>query len=200
MTPAVEIFGPADFHEQPWKNGGGVTRELLRAPHPHVAGKFAWRVSCAAVAASGPFSEFPGIDRSLMLLDGDGFALRCGNSPEVVLAERGQMIHFSGDLPVHCRLLGGPSRDFNLMVDRTLYRGELTLLRPGRTPQSLGSASLCLLYLLEGTITLSAPGSDRRSTLATGELGRLHPAEGFLVEAASTAALVVKVDLQTVAR
>jgi uncharacterized protein len=193
LKTAVEIFGPADFREQPWKNGGGTTRELLRAPHPHDPEKFAWRVSCATIATSGPFSVFPGIDRTLMLLAGDGFALHCGRAPEIALTECGQMVHFSGDLATHCRLFDGPSRDFNLMVDRALFRGAVALLRLGKDPQPWTSVPLCLVFVLEGTVTLAGPGLDRPVRLAAGELGRVHPAKDCRLE--STNALMVKVDL-----
>lgn len=191
----MEKFGPADFQTQPWKNGGGTTLELLRAPHPVHPGKFAWRVSCATVSAAGPFSVFPGIDRTLMLLGGEGFAVRCGNSPEVVLAERGRMIHFRGDVTTFCRLLGGPSRDLNLMVDRDLFRGAMSLLRPGRAPLLLGPETLCLIFVLEGTITVSSPDSDQRMLLAGGELGRLAGPFPFRLEPISAEFLAVKIDL-----
>ena len=51
----------------PWKNGGGVTSELARSPQ---ADEFDWRLSVAEVATDGPFSQFPGIDRLLVLLSG----------------------------------------------------------------------------------------------------------------------------------
>ena len=127
----MEKSGPADFPAQPWKNGGGLTRELRRAPHPRSPQGFAWRISTATVTASGPFSVFPGVDRILLLLAGNGLALRCGGAPEQELRTPGQKIHFSGDLATHGRLLDGPIQDFNLMVDRTLHRGELAFIKPG---------------------------------------------------------------------
>ena len=194
----MEIFGPADFREQPWKNGGGVTRELLRAPHPLDPERFAWRVSCATVAASGPFSVFPGIDRSLMLLDGDGVALRCGDAAESRLTERGQVWDFSGDMATHCRLLGGPVRDFNLMVDRSLYRGKLSLIRSGDGPGLIAGAPLCLLYLLTGSIALFDSDQKHPCLLNAGELGRFRAGEIFSVQSVSMDALAVRVDLHRV--
>ena len=54
----------------PWKNGGGVTRELLRLP----AGSgddWTLRISVADIAADGPFSPFPGITRWFAVLTGE---------------------------------------------------------------------------------------------------------------------------------
>lgn len=59
----------------PWKNGGGVTRELVKLPHPTDPARFLARLSIATVATSGPFSAFPGIDRTLLMLEGRGMRL-----------------------------------------------------------------------------------------------------------------------------
>ena len=96
----LEKFGPLDYHEQPWKNGLGMTLELLRAPHPTQGGAaFAYRLSCAKVAESGPFSVFPGIDRTISVLEGQGFCLTLNDGPEVTV-ERGQVACFRS---CHCR-------------------------------------------------------------------------------------------------
>ena len=61
---------------QPWKNGGGVTREVLCLPEGSGFERFDWRVSIAHIASSGPFSSFPGVDRVITLLEGAGVHLR----------------------------------------------------------------------------------------------------------------------------
>lgn len=196
MRATVEKFGPADFPEQPWKNGGGTTRELLRAPHPLEAGKFAWRLSCASVATSGPFSIFPGIDRTLLLLEGDGFALRCGDGSEVILSRPGGRIDFRGDDATECRLLGGPCRDFNVMVDRALFRHTVTLWRGGRDTAPVACAPLCLVYLVDGSLTVTAPANPAVSiSLSAGELARVTDAKELMLLSAGAEAFAVKVDL-----
>ena len=45
---------------QAWRNGGGVTRELLTWP---AAQAWALRISVADIERDGPFSAFPGIER-----------------------------------------------------------------------------------------------------------------------------------------
>lgn len=186
-------FGPADFPEQPWKNGGGTTRELWRAPHSHDPGKFAWRVSCATIAASGPFSVFPGIDRTLLLLTGKGLALRCGDAPEQELRMPGQTFHFPGDLATYGRLLDGPVQDFNLMVDRTLHRGEIVLIKSGSAAPDC--APISLVYLLQGGLTLFVPDSAQQLQLTKGELGYLTNVSRFSLQSASTDFIAVKADI-----
>ena len=50
----------------PWKNGGGCTTEIAIAPPGASLDAFEWRISLATIAASGPFSAFPGVDRTLV--------------------------------------------------------------------------------------------------------------------------------------
>ena len=68
----------------PWKNGGGVTHELWRTPK--AGPEFDLRISIAEVAANGPFSLFPGVDRIITLLSGGGFRLAGGTIDQVVSA------------------------------------------------------------------------------------------------------------------
>lgn len=126
----MKRWGPKDYRDMPWKNGGGVTRELFKLPHPREPERFLMRLSIATVAASGPFSAFPGVDRTLVLLEGEGMALEREGAPEVVLA-RDRPFAFAGEEPFVGRLPGGPVRDFNLMVDRVLAEGGLEVLRLG---------------------------------------------------------------------
>lgn len=97
---------------QRWRNGGGVTRELLAWPRAE-----AWRlrVSVADVAADGPFSAFPGVERWFAVLDGKGVELTVGGTAHRLTAE-GPPLRFGGEAPADCRLLDGPTRDLNLML------------------------------------------------------------------------------------
>jgi hypothetical protein len=72
------VLTTADYRQTPWKNGGG--RTTLLALHPPAAdfARFAWRASVADVATDGPFSEFAGVDRTLVLLRGAGMRLTGG--------------------------------------------------------------------------------------------------------------------------
>jgi hypothetical protein len=105
----------ADTPLQPWRNGGGVTRELLAWPHPE-----GWRVriSVADVAADGPFSAFPGVRRWFAVLQGGGVALAI-DGVERVCRVGDPPLAFSGESGTACRLLAGPSRDLNFMLRDT---------------------------------------------------------------------------------
>src|SRR5450830_1793080 len=65
----------ASLTPSPWKNGGGSTTEIAVEPPGATLHSFEWRLSLASIAHDGPFSHFPGVDRSLALLDGPGLML-----------------------------------------------------------------------------------------------------------------------------
>ena len=114
----------AQVAPQPWKNGGGVLRELLLKP----AGE-AWqiRVAVADIVADGPFSEFAGVERWFTVLDGSGVELTVTDapSPSVNLLVCGSKpLCFDGGLPTRCRLLDGSVRALNLMLRGATGRTE----------------------------------------------------------------------------
>ncbi len=125
---AVHRFDVADIAPTPWKNGGGSTREIACWPPGTGIEAFDWRVSIAAIAASGPFSRFGGVDRVITLLDGDGVHLR-GEGVDHRLAAPLAPFAFSGDVAIDCTLLGGASSDFNVMTRRGRMRAEVRVLR-----------------------------------------------------------------------
>ncbi|MFI6545779.1 HutD family protein [Streptomyces prunicolor] len=101
----------------PWKNGGGVTREIAAWPEGAGMDDFAWRVSLAEVAADGPFSAFPDVDRTLTVVEGAGMDLTVGGERWLVNT-RYEPRDFRGDVPTDCRLLDGPVVNLNVMWRR----------------------------------------------------------------------------------
>lgn len=110
------VVNLADVPGAPWKNGGGVTREL--AAWPQASADWVWRMSVAEVAQDGPFSTFDGIDRWFAVLGGAGVQLDlAGKSYPLTPADA--PFFFDGATPVDCRLLAGNTVDFNLMLRRS---------------------------------------------------------------------------------
>ncbi len=138
----MNFFDLATTPSTPWKNGGGSTQELACWPPGADMNSFEWRVSLATVDRPGPFSVFPGIDRQIMLLGGDGLHLR---SPgwEQSLDQRWEPFAFSGDDAVDGAMLGGTSKDFNLMLRRGVWSGSLQVLREAPPPPA--TAGLCMV-------------------------------------------------------
>lgn len=102
----------------PWKNGGGSTTEIAIGPVGASLDAFDWRISMAQVATDGPFSSFPGIDRTLAVIQGSGMELKIGEQPAVVLGCETAPLGFAGDTPTTARLLAGEITDLNVMTRR----------------------------------------------------------------------------------
>jgi environmental stress-induced protein Ves len=136
------VLSPADYRSMPWKNGGGHTTEIAVFPAGAGLATFIWRVSIAGVLQDGPFSAFPGIDRTLVLLAGEGMRLS-GDAVPIVVRTVFAPVAFSGDSPLHCSLLAGPVRDFNLMVRRGAARGSVVVCRDGGGPIAAAETYVC---------------------------------------------------------
>ena len=177
----------ADCPAKPWKNGQGRTREL--AIHPSGAGMddFLWRVSIAEVESAAPFSAFPGIDRVIALLAGDGFTMMLDDGRRHALTTPCVPFAFPGELRVDVTLAGGPSRDFNLMLRRGRARGGIEAWRTAGTHGP--EAAIALVYCVRGRIDTDD------GVLHAGDAWR--PGSGALVVHEDTLALAVRVEATT---
>lgn len=119
-TPALTVLRAADAAPQPWRNGGGLTRELLAWP---AGPDWRLRISLADIAADGPFSAFAGVQRWFAVIEGAGVVLSFadGERPQSVADEP---LCFDGAQAPGCRLIDGPTRDLNVML-RGGARGRL---------------------------------------------------------------------------
>lgn len=121
----LRVLHSRDYQRTRWKNDGGWTTEIARRPLAADSSDFRWRVSIADIETDGPFSAFPGIDRELLLLAGNGMDVDIDERAPVRLTQRFQHIRFAGEDSVVCRLLAGPTRDFNVMTHRGSTRAEV---------------------------------------------------------------------------
>ncbi len=150
----------------PWRNGGGTTTEIVIEP-PSAAlssqvssqERFLYRVSIADVASDGPFSRFEGYDRHIVLLDGAGMTLDCGEHGRVDLTVPFSPRSFSGDWAVHGSLVAGVVRDFNLIVDRARASSSLEV-RVVDAPETLAIApgTTCIVHVLSGALAGAGEG------------------------------------------
>ena len=114
----MQIIRKSSFTPIPWKNGGGITHEAIRIPA--TGPSFRWRVSIAQIDVPGPFSDFAGYNRKMVLLRGAGVRLRFGGTRQTELRDIGDMTEFDGGVATECELLGGPCTDFNLIVSKSV--------------------------------------------------------------------------------
>ena len=139
----------------PWKNGGGRTAEIAAWSREPGAEAFDGRVSIAEIERDGPFSAFPGVDRTFVLLDGAGVVLTQGGVDVEVVA-RHEPVRFAGDEASSCRLVGGPVRAFNLMVRRGRAQGGVVVA--GGEATIAGPFRFGVCYAAEGASECLLPG------------------------------------------
>lgn len=121
----LQILRATDYRQVPWKNGGGVTREVFVSWQDTRHLEWDWRVSIATIAVSGPFSNFPSVDRSIAVLDGNGMRLTMPNEPTVSLEQNSEPFAFAGEAAVACEVHSGVTTDLNVMTLRNKFRHSL---------------------------------------------------------------------------
>lgn len=126
MVDRSRVIGANEYRRERWKNGHGWTREIVRVPDQEV---WDWRLSIAEIEQDAAFSIFPGIDRELVLLHGNGVRLRFEDGEVRELHPPHERLRFAGERAVSGELLDGPTHDFNLMWRREAVSAEL-LHRP----------------------------------------------------------------------
>ena len=126
----ARVFRNEDLVRVPWKNDGGTTAEVAAFPEGSTFETFGWRISMADVASDGPFSLFPGIDRTLILVEGDGIELDV-EGIAYPLDRVSPKLSFSGDDVTIGRLLSGPIRDLNVMTRRGQFRHRARFIESG---------------------------------------------------------------------
>jgi uncharacterized protein len=150
----MEIIRFAELRPEPWRNGGGVSREL--ASHPKAAsaqdGAWDWRVSIAEVTKAGDFSAFPGMERVLTVVDGELLLLTVDGAEHPL--EKYRPFRFSGDAAAHGALPTGDIRDLNVITRAGSFKGFTSIieLSKKRAHPVFGDQ---LAVLLQGQATVS---------------------------------------------
>jgi environmental stress-induced protein Ves len=172
---SVRRLDLSDVPPTRWANGRGTTRELLRRRTPD--GSLICRIAVADVVAAGPFSVLPGIDRTLVLIAGEGFDLRSAERTLTVSAL--EPVSFSGDEAFEADRVAGPSRDLNIMSGRGIAETTVSVHRTGFTDTA---TDLCCYFVAAGTFRASVadegPLSPGELVEVLGEPGRPIVFEG----------------------
>jgi environmental stress-induced protein Ves len=125
----MRLIRTSEYRHMPWKNGGGETTEILVSPAGASLDQFDWRISMAKVASAGPFSLFPGVDRTLTVLEGKGLDLALKGRGDVRLDCGSMPFAFPADLPVEANLVEGPIEDLNVMTRRGRFTHRVVRLQ-----------------------------------------------------------------------
>ena len=138
----------------PWKNGGGVTRQIASFPPGSDLTEFDWRISTAEVTQDGPFSQFDGIDRRLYVLSGAGLDLSFTGG-EMRRLQTGEHLDFAGEAEVKGSLVAGPVTDLNIMVRRSKLRLRAERLTADGTGDITHDWGTAVLFVLSGEIAVA---------------------------------------------
>ncbi|MEO3934632.1 HutD family protein [Micrococcaceae bacterium Sec7.4] len=134
----MEIIRYAELKAHPWRNGGGVTRQVASHPAATVpqdstgqdsagsASGWDWRVSIAEMSKAGEFSAFPGMDRVLTVVEGELLLLSVDGAEHPL--EKYRPFRFSGDAAAAGALPTGDIRDLNVITRRGAFKGYTSII------------------------------------------------------------------------
>jgi environmental stress-induced protein Ves len=152
----MRVLRAQDYRRMPWKNGGGETIEMVVSPTGASFETFDWRISMAHVDVPGPFSLFPGIDRTLSVIDGAGITLALADKDGVSLDRRSEPFRFFGDIAVDSFLIAGPIDDLNVMTRRNRCNHQVSR-HPVATHTKLGwQGDIGIIVAIGGSIDVRA--------------------------------------------
>jgi environmental stress-induced protein Ves len=147
---SLNILRYSDLIDVPWKNGGGITRNIALAT---CDAQTVWRLSRADVAEDGAFSHFEGLVRILTVVSRSGMVLEQPGGE--LNADPWHPVRFGGELKVFARLKDGPLTDLNLMFDPDLCDGSVNTLRgPFEQVMAPPESGITALHVLAGLVKL----------------------------------------------
>ncbi len=151
---SFRIIRWASLSETPWKNGGGTAVDIAGAPESGSWDDFDWRVNVATIARSGPFSDYPEVDRDFRVLDGGGVELAVEGSSHRTLLAGGVAYRFPGDRPTLARLVdeAEPCRAFNVLMRRGRITADVRELVIGRAQTLRPTGNLLVGIVRSGSI------------------------------------------------
>ena len=182
-----------EYRRMRWKNGLGETAEIAISPQGAALDAFDWRISLACLETSGPFSLFPGIDRTLTVVAGAGFRLAVDEHPPAELTLRSEPITFGGESAVAATLLAGPVTDLNVMTrrDRLWHRVRRASGAPERGFYTTGDTTA--VFCASGAVRVVTPG--REAMLGTFDSALIEAAGVPLTIAAAGACELVFIEI-----
>ena len=182
MQLPPRVIPANEYRRMRWGNGAGWTREIHAEPS---AEHWDWRLSIAEIEQDAPFSAFPGVDRELVLLSGNGLRLRFADGEAHDLLPPHQRLRFAGERALTGELIEGRTEDFNLMWRRDAVQAQLWH-RPlvGTMVVFVDPGSTWVLHLLagrariEGERPLGWLAQGDTALLTAGGVRTRYPVEG----------------------
>jgi environmental stress-induced protein Ves len=157
---ALEIIRNVEFRAGRWPNGAGVSWDIASAPIDAPLTQSDWRFATALIERDAPFSIFPGVDRIITLIDGEGFTLNVKDVGTMHVARPCVPTYFPGDSPTTCRVQAGPSTVLNFLFARDRIRADVAVLKEGDHVAVPPACEAVLFFALEGPAVLVSDGGQ----------------------------------------
>lgn len=185
----MHLIKYAELIQTPWKNGGGITRDMAGAS---VAGNHIWRLSMADVSYDGPFSDFAGFVRILTVIKGHGMALE--SQDDILQADPWIPVRFDGAAHIFARLKSDASTNLNLMFNPNYCEGDVVILQGPHHEQLKQSSTSrnIFVHCLSGTLSIN---SD--TTLYPGDTAGLNSLDCDFDLKEGNAAALITINLKT---
>jgi uncharacterized protein len=184
MLPAAERVW------KPWKNGGGEMADIGVVPANAGHDDFKCRIAIARIDGDRPFSDFPGVDRTFMVVGGKGVRLSVDGMDTARLTHKSPPFNFPGDKPTQAQLIDGPVHALNVMTRRGVADSRVGLA-DGPSNFVAGDEAYAVLVWARGSANIAINGVVEHLELhdailfAGGTEVQIAPAEhshGWLVE------------------
>jgi environmental stress-induced protein Ves len=188
------ILRAADRSSAPWKNGGGLTREVAVHPAGSDLDTFDWRVSLAEVRRGGAFSCFAGVDRHMAVISGRLGLSLSGREP-LSLSSASPPLTFPGEVPVYAEPGAEPVTDLNVMTRRGRFLARMTRCSAAESTELRLEADTTTLLLALAPLTLRA--ASIAAKLAALDAARFSPsAQTLSVQPAAPGATFWLIDIR----
>ncbi|HEY0682045.1 MAG TPA: HutD family protein [Steroidobacter sp.] len=185
----MKVLRATDYRRMPWKNGGGETREIMISPAGATLDSLDWRLSLATVATDGPFSSFPGVQRTLCVIDGAGIRLQIGDAPARTLLEDSEPHTFDGEVATIATLVDGAIVDLNVMSRRDRSRHDVQRLTVEGALQLAVHARPTIIFCQRGELRCRA--DDDSALLAAEDCVVIDAATSVSLDAVERAQILV---------
>jgi environmental stress-induced protein Ves len=166
----LRVLRRSDYKAIPWKNGRGIAHQIAASPAGAGYDTMDWQVSRPEIAADGPFSSLPGLDRQFMLVSGNGLTLKVRSDADGLSFDHQidaplEPFAFRGEWAVECVLRDGPVQVFNVMTRRGRAGARLEVVAAAAArPVAKPAGETLLVYVARGPV--EAWGRWGKATLA----------------------------------
>jgi hypothetical protein len=127
---SAKLLRHSTYNRKPWNNGGGTTQDVWLRPGTASQGGFDIRLSLASIDTDGPFSSFPGIDRTITQVAGAPFVLDFGDTVEHRM-EMLRPLSFDSVQTPSSRLIEGAASAFNVMTRQGKWTHRVSIVHGG---------------------------------------------------------------------